>query len=80
MNLIKHFVSNIAQWKGKSRVSGLRGCIISKNGAHSLQGGNAVQQRQHIEVRRITKSLQALFSTGKQSGSVYLAFWPPDTL
>lgn len=76
MNLIKHFVSNVAQWKGKLRVSGLKGCIITRNGAHSLQGGSAVQQHQCSKVRRrITKMVPALFSTGSQAGSmcIYLS-------
>jgi len=65
MNLIKHFVSNIAQWKGKLRVSGLKGCIITRNGAHSLWGGNDVQQHHRSEGRkRVTKTVPALFYAG----------------
>lgn len=69
--MIKHFVSNIAQWKGKLKVSGLKGCIITRNGAYSLQRGSTGQQRQRCEGRRrIIKMVPALFSTGNQPGSM----------
>lgn len=79
MNLIKHFVSNIAQWKGKLGVSGLKGCIITRNRAHSLRGGRAVQQHQYCEVwGRITGNTGSPLEISLED--MYLAFWPPDTL
>lgn len=78
MNLIKHFVSNIAQWKGKLGVSGLKGCIITRSRAHSFQGGSAVQQRQRCNVwERITGNTDFLLEIRLED--VYLVFWPPDT-
>lgn len=78
MNLIKHFVSNIAQWKGKLGVSGLKGCIITRNRAHSFQGGSTVQQHQCCKVwGRITGNTGSPLEISLED--VYLAFWPPDT-
>lgn len=79
MNLIKHFVSNIAQWKGKLGVSGLKGWIITRSRAHSFQGGSAVQQCQCCEVwGRITGNTGSPLEISLED--VCLAFCPPDTL
>lgn len=79
MNPIKHFVSNIAQWKGKLGVSRLKGCIITRNRAHSFQGGSAVQQLQYCKVLgRNTGNIGSPLEISLED--VYLDFWPTDTL